>query len=381
MANVASHTPVPRTESTAPGSYLDVEWNYDVAAGTTEFAWTHVSDWDAWSPASKDDLIVGVSEGVYGHDMVLIPSAGFSATNLDGASSSGVVDLSGGSSPSYPSSVPEGAVVFVSPHYRTDQSDYWTDAFWENIKICGVFAGGFASGTTASVAWAVEAPNQGGVDDPDDDDFHVSVNGTTLVLDTDYTVSGGGTSSGTINFSPSLSDGDFYMITSDAHKTQGVTPVLTENVHSWHYNNYYNPGSPVGTWTVGASYRWPTVKRMFLRGNTLIHSQTPSSQRAVVTVGTRPLASHIDDAERYDPIPTGWRERFMAFGLDNTRWNMPTMFAPTNISYCGTNGVPPNYHLSDSDTYQGSAPSNQVTVDLLPEWWVTFDDCPTKIEV
>ena len=87
----------------------------------------------------------------------------------------------------------------------------------------------------------VDAPNQGGVDDPADADFHVSVNGATLVLDTDYTVTGGGTSSGTINFSPSLSDGDFYVITSDAHKTQGVTPVITENVHSWYYNNYLQP--------------------------------------------------------------------------------------------------------------------------------------------
>lgn len=381
MANVASASPSPRTEQDIPGSYLDVEWNYDVAAGTTEFAWTHVSDWDAWSPTSNDDLIVGVCEGTDGHDMVLIPSTGFSATNLDGASSSGIVDLSGGSSPSYPSGVPDGAVVFVSPHYKTDLTDYWTDEFWENIKICGVFVGGFASGTTASVAWSVSAPNQGGVDDPDDADFHVSVNGATLVLDTDYTVSGGGTSSGTIDFSPSLSDGDFYMITSDAHKTQGVTPVLTDDVHTWYYNTYFNPGSPVSPWSVGESYRWPTVKRLFLRNNTFLHTQSPSSQRGVVTTGTRPLASHISDAERLHPVPDGWRERFMSFAAANTRWNVPTMFDPTNTSYYGTNVVSPQYHLPDSDTYQGSAPSNPVTDDLLPDWWVTFDDAPTRIEV
>jgi hypothetical protein len=382
MAGFNSSYIVPRTQAGTTGTFLDVEWHYGASAGTTQFAWQQVYDvaWDGWNPTSTSDLVVGISEGGT-TEMTLIPSDGYSATNLDGAHGSGVVDLSGGASPSYPSGVPEGSIVFVSAHYKTDRSDYWTDTFWENIKICGVFASGFTSGTTSSVAWSVDAPNQGGVDDPVDADFHVSVNGATLVLDTDYTVTGGGTSSGTINFSPSLSDGDFYIITTDAHKTQGVTPVITENVHSWYYNNYVSPGSPVATWECGDGYKWPTVKRLFMRNNEFYHNLSPSTQKATISTGTRPLADYSGDAELNHPVPTGWRERHMSFAANTTRWNVPIMFGPTNTSWFHTNVVSPSYHMSYSDTYQGSAPSDLVTAGLLPEWWVTFDDVPTRIEL
>ena len=71
----------------------------------------------------------------------------------------------------------------------------------------------------------------------------------------------------------------------------------------------------------------------------------------------------------------------MSSRLNTTRWNVPIMFGPTNTSWFGTNVVSPSYHMDYSDTYQGSAPSTPVTAGLLPDWWVTFDDAPARIEV
>jgi len=157
LDELKKNAPVPYSEGGETGSYRDVEWSEDVAAGTTEFPWSHPTNWEYWNPTSKDDFVVGVWDGTLGNDIQLIDSDGFSATNLDGVSTTGVVDLSGGSSPAYPSGVPEGAWVMVCPHYRKDRSDYWSDTFWNNIKICGVYEAGFAAGTTSSVNWSVVA--------------------------------------------------------------------------------------------------------------------------------------------------------------------------------------------------------------------------------
>ena len=360
-------------------SFNAVEWNIGVTAGTSVFNVTKVSSWDYWDAQDNDDLVVSVWEGVDGEMPILLTSDQFSSSLTNGE---GTVDLSGGASPAYPSGVPAGSIVFVSCHFDKT-ADFWNNSFWQQVKICGVFATGYASGATASVNWSQADVGYGKMSLPADVDFHVSVNGTTLTLGDDYTVTGGGTTTGTINFSPSLGDGDFYMITTDAHKTQGIPAVNLESIHSKYYNETYAPGGPaISPWVLPTNYRWPTVHRSFIQGCTFLQKEATGTDRVLFAGGTLPHRDDPDENKYFHGLPVDWAERSMHFATDNDTWNFNGDWSNAdNVSSgYGLESSAPNYGGELFRSSDGAAPTlASPSKSQLPAWWLTFDRAPSRI--
>ena len=246
-----------------------------------------------------------------------------------------------------------------------------------------MFETGYATTAQTVIPWSRQPLAYGVTKFPDAADFHVSVNGITKVEGggNDYTVTGGGTTSGSIVFNSGLSDGDFYMITTDGHKTQGIPAVNIESIHSSYYNTITNPGNPITPWVLEDNFRWPSVHRLFIRNCDFWQDDTDGNDRVALVDGTLPHRPYADANRHFNGVPAGFSERMMTFVTGCTTWNFDGTWA--DVGAFQVYSIPVGTNQFGGELFRmadGAAPTLvSPSKSQLPDWWLTFDDAPERI--